>query len=118
MDLINNSWEQTFVFKASNGAVTEPKNGSWLGALVDYFGYSDDLYGASYIQTICFHYGITEPVNVSWYQALCEYFGFTSPINNSWKYTLAFIDAAEPVSEQNWEDVEFNWEESEDWILV
>ena len=120
MDLINNSWEQTFVFKASNGAVTEPYNGSWLGALVNYFGYGDDLYGGSYIQTICFHYGITEPVNVSWYQALCYHFGLFEPINASWKYTLAFIDATPviPVSDTNWEDVDFNWEDSDEWTLI
>lgn len=117
-ELVFASWDQQFVFRASNGAVTEPYNGSWLGALVNYFGYGDDLYGGSYIQTICFHYGITEPVNVSWYQALAEYFGFTEPINNSWKYTLAFIEAGLPVSETNWEDVEFNWEDAEDWILI
>lgn len=117
------SWEKEFVFRASNGLVTEPKNGSWLGALVDFFGYGDDLYGGSYIQTICFHYGITEPENVSWHQALCNYFGIFEPINNSWKYSLAFIDVEPPgpeptpVSETNWEDVDDNWEDSEDWIL-
>ena len=109
------SWEKEFVFKASNGAVVEPYNGSWLGALVNYFGYGDNLYGASYIQTICFHYGITEPVNVSWYQALCEYFGLFEPINGSWKYTLAFIDGVAPVGDTNWEDADFMWELAEDW---
>jgi hypothetical protein len=115
-DLINLNWEQTFVFKASNGAVTEPVNGSYLCALAIFFGYEEPWNG-SWLQTIAFHYGIVEPVNVSWHQALAEHFGFTTPINNSWKYTLAFIDAAEPVSEQNWEDVEFNWEDSDEWIL-
>jgi hypothetical protein len=107
------SWEKEYVFRASGGEVTTPYNGSWLGALVKYFGY-EELYGASYIQTICYHYGIFEPVNNSWFQALCNYYGFFEPINNSWKYTLAFIEI-KPVSEYEWETADFIWEEAEEW---
>jgi len=58
-------------------------------------------------QSICLHYGITEPVNGTWLQALCEFFdvayelgepliqalaedfGATGPVNGSWIEALA-----------------------------
>lgn len=114
-EIIN--WEKEFSFRISNGAVTEPVNGSYICALALYLGYEEPWNG-SWFQTICFHFGVTDPVNVSWYQALCEYFGFTTPINNSWKYTLAFVDVIEPVSNTNWEDVNSNWEDADEWTLL
>lgn len=111
------NWAREFAFRASNGAVTDPVNMSYLQALANHFGFQEPIAG-SWIITIAFHYEIFEPINMSWHQAIAEHFGFATPINNSWKYTLAFVDAVEPVSELNWEDADVLFEDADEWILV
>ena len=61
---------QTYVYNQTNGAVTEPVNGS-------------------YLQAYCEYLGVTQPVNASWLQALCNYFGITQPLYSSWTIALA-----------------------------
>ena len=61
---------QTYVYNQTNGAVTEPVNGS-------------------YLQAYCEYLGVTQPVNASWLQALCNYFGITAPLYSSWTIALA-----------------------------
>ena len=40
-------------------------------------------------QSICYHYGITSPVNGSWLQALCEFFDVNHELGEAWIQSLA-----------------------------
>ena len=78
------NYVQQFVETQSNGAVTEPVNGSWIVAF-------------------CLHLGVTEPVNVSWLQALCNYYGITAPLHGSWTIALAFhFNQQVPINASWW----------------
>lgn len=80
-------------------------NQSWLHTIAHDLQ-APDLYGDLW-QSICYHYGVTQPVNGSWLEALCDFFnvevedgtaliqalaidfGATGPVNGSWIQALA-----------------------------
>ena len=80
-----------YVYTQSNGAVTEPVNGSYIQALCEYLG-ATTLIGNSWLITLCDYYGITEPLHASWTIALANHYGITTPIGGTWWQALC--DAA------------------------
>ena len=72
MDITNTI--RKYVECASSGAITEPTDGSWIGALAIWQGSSEPING-SWLQTVCLNFGIAAPVNGSWLQALANHYG-------------------------------------------
>lgn len=87
MALTYASAQQQFVFRVTNGAVTEPIGGSWLSAYAIYLGATEPH--GTWLQTICELTGITQPVNGSWIQALANHYGITAPIDGNYWIDLA-----------------------------
>jgi len=81
MDITNTI--RKYVECASSGAITEPTDGSWIGALAIWQGSSEPING-SWLQTVCLNFGIAAPVNGSWLQALANHYGEYEPVNGSW----------------------------------
>lgn len=100
---------QQYVYNQSNGAVTEPSNGSWIQAYCEYLGVTEPL-NSSWLQALCNHFGITSPIYGSWVIALANYYGISNPINGTWWWALAEVGAAPPVVSFVWELNTNNWE--------
>ena len=84
-----------YVYTQSEGTVTEPINESYLQALCYYFGVTEPV-NASWLIALCNYYGITEPLNGSWTIALANYHDITYPTGGSWWMALAFAGGPTP----------------------
>jgi len=118
MAILNLNLYQTWAYNASGGAVTAPRNGSWVCALaVDYYGLTAPV-NYSWEQAIAEHLGITSATNDNWIQALAEYYGETAPVNGSWLWALA-LGAAVPSVPFIWSLNTNLWEsETRTWSLT
>ena len=100
--------KQTYAQTQSNGAVTEPVNGSWIAAYAVYLGQTTPV-NNSWLQAVCAGLNITQPVNGSWIIALANHYGITEPDNgNTWWKALS--EAAPPSVQLIWETANNNWE--------
>jgi hypothetical protein len=109
---------QVYVETQSGGAVTEPKNGSWLAAYCLHLGVTQPVNG-SWLQALCNNFGITQPLHGSWVIALANYYSITTPLNNSWWFALADAGGAPPVVPFTWVGNTNNWEaETRVWETV
>lgn len=98
--------QQQYAENQSNGAVTEPVNGSWVAAYCVYLGITNPQ--STWIQSLCEHFGITQPLYGSWTIALANYYGITEPLNGSWWYALA--QAPTPGVSLIWDQTTTLWE--------
>ena len=119
MAIINLNLEQTYAYNASFGAITSPRNGSWVCALaVDYYGITEPV-SYDWYHAIAVHLGVTTPVNDNWIQTLCDYYSITEPVNGSWLWALATHSFVPPVAPFIWDQNTELWEaEVRTWSLT
>lgn len=97
---------QQYVENQTNGAVTEPVNGSWLQAYCEYLGITEPV-NSSWLQALCNHFGITEPLYSSWVIALANYYGLTTPVGGTWWMALASLSGLPPFI---WDQNTLQWQ--------
>ena len=100
---------QQYVYTQSNGAVTQPVNGSYLQAYCEYLGITEPV-NVSWLQALCNHFGITQPIYGSWTIALADYYGITYPTGGTWWMALAQASGAAPSIPFIWDQDTNNWE--------
>ena len=110
---------QQYVLNQSNGAVTEPVNGSYLQAYCEYLGITEPL-NSSWMQALCNHFGITQPLYSSWVIALANHYGITTPAGyGTWWMALADAGSPTPPVDVLWEAILTNWEaETRNWESI
>lgn len=108
---------QEYVYNQTNGAVTEPVNGSWLQAYCEYLNITEPV-NSSWLQALCNHFGITQPLYNSWVIALANHYGIANPTGGTWWMALAAAAAPSP-SDVDWEVITTLWEaETRDWETI
>ena len=109
---------QQYVLNQTNGAVTEPVNGSYIQAYCEYLGITEPV-NVSWLQALCINFGITSPLHGSWVIALANYYGITTPAGYG-TWWMALADAAAPTpTDVDWELITDNWEaETRDWETI
>ena len=102
--------KQTYAQTQSNGAVTEPVNGSWIAAYAIYLGQTEPV-NSSWLQAVCLGLGITQPVNGSFIIALANHYGITEPDNgNTWWAALAGAGSPTPPTDLIWNTTTTQWQ--------
>jgi hypothetical protein len=105
-----------YVYTQSNGAVTQPVNGSYLQAYCEFLGVTQPL-NSSWLIALCDHFSITAPLNGSWTIALANYYNITYPTGGTWWMALA--GAAIPLPAFVWNLDTLVWEsEARTWSLT
>ena len=106
-----------YVYTQTQGAVTEPVNGSYIQAYCEYLGITEPLYN-SWLIALCNHFGITEPLNGSWTIALANHYDITYPTGGTWWMALAFASGVTPSVPFIWNENTNLWEvETRTWNI-
>jgi len=106
---------QQYVENMSLGAITEPLNGSWIQALCFFYGVTEPV-NNSWMQALCNYYGITEPLHSSWVIALADYHSITNPVGGTWWMALAILATPPSPGDLVWNTTTTLWEnETTEW---